>query len=121
MSGGASVYILRCADGSLYVGITRRSVEERVGEHNAGLTVGYTQARRPVVLLHSEFYERVDEAVAAERRIKGWSRAKKVAYMAGQFEALRDFAVSSSRKRRGGASFDTAAPRPAQDEEGGEI
>ncbi|WP_237480683.1 GIY-YIG nuclease family protein [Lichenibacterium dinghuense] len=116
MGEGASVYILRCSDGSLYVGITRRSVEERVGEHQDGLTIGYTQARRPVVLLHSEHYERVDDAVAAERRIKGWSRAKKVAYMAGKFDALREFAVRRGKKRDGGASFDTGPSGPALDE-----
>ena len=37
----------------------------------------------------------MDEPVAAERRIEGWSRAKKIASMAGEFEALRDFAVKS--------------------------
>ena len=116
---GASVYILCCADGSLYVGVTRRSVDERVSEHEAGLTIGYTTSRRPVELLYSEHHERIDEAVAAERRIKGWSRAKKVAYMAGEFEALRAFSVSRGTVlRRGGASFDTGAARPAQDEEG---
>ena len=84
------------------------------------MTIGYTQSRRPVVLLHSEHHERLDDAVSAERRIKGWSRAKKVAYMAGEFEALREFAVSRGKKLRGAAPFDTAASRPAQDEAGGE-
>ena len=81
---GASIYILRCADGSYYTGITRRSVEERVSEHAQGLIPGcYTFIRRPVTLVFAEHYERVDEAVAAERRIKGWSRAKKEAYTRG--------------------------------------
>ncbi len=117
MSEGATVYILRCADGSLYVGITRRTIEERLSEHAQGISKGYTTSRRPVTLLHSEHYERVDEAVAAERRLKGWSRAKKVAYIRGDFDALHAFA-----RRRGKAvehdpsSFDTGAPRPAQDE-----
>ena len=116
----ASVYILRCADGSLYVGVTRRSVDERVSEHEAGVVPRYTCSRRPVELLYSEHHERIDEAVAAERRIKGWSRAKKVAYMAGTFEALWAFSTSRRKAlRRGGASFDTGAARPAQDEEGG--
>ena len=114
---GASVYILRCRDGSLYIGLTRRSVEERVSEHEAGLVPGYTATRRPVVLLHSEHYARVDEAVAAERRIKGWSRAKTIASMAGEFEALKAFSVSrGTALRSGGGSFDTGAMRPAQDE-----
>jgi putative endonuclease len=44
--------------------------------------------RLPVTLAFSEHYERIDEAIAAERRIKGWSRAKKQAYMRGDFAAL---------------------------------
>ncbi len=47
----------------------------------------YTFRRRPVTLVHSEHYERIADAVAAERRTKGWSRAKKEAYMRGDFEA----------------------------------
>ena len=42
---GAYVYILRCADGSYYVGTTRKSIEERISEHNAGLYGGYTLTR----------------------------------------------------------------------------
>jgi len=86
---GAFIYILECADGSYYTGITRRDVDERVSEHAQGLVEGcYTASRRPGRLLFSEYYERIDEAIAAERRIKGWSRAKKEAYMRGDFERL---------------------------------
>ena len=52
--GGASIYILRCSDGSCYTGITRRSVEERMSEHAQGLMPGYTFTRRPVKLVLSE-------------------------------------------------------------------
>ena len=86
---GASLYVLLCADGSYYTGTTRREVDERVSEHAQGLIAGcYTARRLPVTLAFSEYYERVDEAIAAERRIKGWSRAKKEAYMRGDFDAL---------------------------------
>jgi putative endonuclease len=44
--------------------------------------------RRPVKLIFAEHYERITDAIAAERRIKGWSRAKKEAYMRGDFAAL---------------------------------
>ena len=89
MSGGASIYILLCADGSYYTGVTRRSVEERFSEHANGLIPGcYTFFRRPVRLVHSERHERIDEAVATERRIKGWSRAKKQAYINADYERL---------------------------------
>ena len=63
-----------------------------MSEHNAGLVPAYTRHKRPVELLFSEHYDRVTDAIAAEKRIKGWSRAKRVAYMAGEFGALQDFA-----------------------------
>ena len=95
---GASIYILRCADGSYYTGLTRRSVEERLSEHQEGLIPGcYTDRRRPVELAFSEYYERIDEAAATERRIKGWSRAKKEAYMRGDFATLIALAKRSKR------------------------
>jgi putative endonuclease len=86
--GGASIYILLCSNGSYYTGITRRSVEERLSEHAQGLMPGYTFTRRPAKLVFSEHYERIVDAIASERRIKGWSRAKKEAYMRGDFLAL---------------------------------
>jgi putative endonuclease len=91
----ATIYILRCSDGSYYTGITRRPVDERVSEHALGLHDGYTFTRRPVTLVHAEAYERIDEAIAAERRIKGWSHAKKEAYIRGDFDAL----AAMSRRR----------------------
>ena len=98
----AFIYILCCADGSYYTGITRRSVEERVSEHVQGLIEGcYTASRLPITLAFSEYYERIDEAIAAERRIKGWSRAKKEAYMRGDYERL-----SALAQRRGKAAKD---------------
>ena len=122
---GATIYILRCDDGSFYVGITRRSVEERVGEHNAGAVEGYTCRRRPVELIFSEHYERIADAVAAERRIKGWSRDKKISYMRGDFEALRELSVSRRKAMRGApaslilslSKHDMGPSNPAQDEE----
>ncbi len=96
---GASLYILKCADGSYYTGVTRRTPDERVSEHAQGLIKAcYTASRLPVTLAFSEYYERVDEAIAVERRIKGWSRAKKEAYMRGDFTKLSELA-----RRRGKA------------------
>jgi len=93
---GASIYILKRADGSYHTGITRRSVDERVSEHAQGLIPGcYTFIRRPITLVFSEHYERIVDAIAAERRIKGWSRAKKEVYMRGDFPAL----VALARRR----------------------
>jgi putative endonuclease len=83
---GAWLYILRCADGSYYVGTTRKALEERLGEHNAGLYDGYTARRRPVTLVFAQHFDTITDAIAAERQVKGWSRAKKEALIAGNWE-----------------------------------
>jgi predicted GIY-YIG superfamily endonuclease len=92
----AFVYILRCNDGSYYVGSTR-DLENRVDKHNAGFYGGYTARRRPVELVHSQEFGRIEDAIAAERQIKGWSRAKKEALMHGDFVALK--ALSKRRAK----------------------
>ena len=112
---GASIYILRCADDSYYTGIMRRSVDERVSEHAQGLIAGcYTHSRRPVALIFSEPYKRVDEAIAVERRIKGWSRLKKEAYMRGDYGALP--ALSKRGRKPAPSSFETRPAGAPQDE-----
>jgi len=86
---GAYVYIVRCQDGSFYTGSTRGSLEDRVNQHNAGSYGGYTATRRPVRLVYSDYFDRITDAVSAERQIKGWSRAKKEALARGDFDALK--------------------------------
>jgi putative endonuclease len=89
---GAFLYILRCADRSYYVGTARGSLEKRVGEHNSGVFGGYTAQRRPVELVFHQEFERITDAIAAERQVKGWRRAKKEALIAGDFDFLRALA-----------------------------
>ena len=89
---GATVYIVRCRDGHYYVGSTRGSLERRVGEHNDGVVDGYTKPRRPVVLVYAQWFEGMTEAFAAERQLKGWSRAKKEALIVGKFALLAELA-----------------------------
>jgi putative endonuclease len=93
---GAWLYILRCADGSYYTGTTRADLEQRIAEHQAGRFPGFTANRRPVVLVFSEFFERITDAISSERQIKGWSRAKKEALMASNFQKISD--LSKRRK-----------------------
>ena len=92
----AWVYILRCSDGSYYVGTTRASLDRRIAEHHGGTYGGYTKRRRPVELAFHQEFDRITDAVAAERQIKGWSRAKKEALVRGDFEALRSLAERRS-------------------------
>ncbi|QJP13765.1 GIY-YIG nuclease family protein [Starkeya sp. ORNL1] len=97
----AFVYMLRCADGSLYVGSTRTDLEKRFAEHLQGaFPDNYTFMRRPVELIWSEHFPIIADAVAAERKIKGWSRAKKEALVSGDWEAVRRLA------KRSGAQVD---------------
>ncbi len=72
-----TVYILRCADGSLYTGITR-DVARRVEEHNSnGLAARYTRARRPVALVYQEPAATRSAASKREYRIKRMTRVDK--------------------------------------------
>jgi putative endonuclease len=96
---GAWVYILKCADGSYYTGLTKQELPEaREQQHNAGtFPDAYTFTRRPVKLVYAEHLDMVIDAIEAERRIKGWSRSKKEALIAGDWERVKGLA-----KRRGG-------------------
>jgi len=94
----AAVYMLRCADGSYYIGSTRGTLDDRVNQHNAGSYGGYTAQRRPVTLVWHEFFDRITDAIAAERQLKGWSRAKKEALIRGDFGRIRKLAWSWDKK-----------------------
>jgi len=91
MSMGAWVYILRCADGAYYTGTTRAELEQRIAEHQFGHFAGFTATRRPVDLVYSNYFDRIVDAIAAERNVKGWSRAKKEALIVGDFQQLSLF------------------------------
>ena len=97
MNSGAYLYILRCADGSYYVGTARKTLEDRLSEHNAGLYGGYTATRRPVVMVYAQHFETIADAVAAERQVKGWSRAKKEAMIRGEWDRLPELAKRRKR------------------------
>jgi predicted GIY-YIG superfamily endonuclease len=81
-------YMLRCADDSYYVGHTD-DLGHRIGAHHAGTFGGYTAARRPVVLLWSQEFATREEALAAERQIKGWNRVKKEALVRGDWKEIQ--------------------------------
>ena len=91
------VYILRCSDDSYYVGHTD-DLEQRMVQHQSGELAAYTAKRVPVELVYSSEFATREEAFAAERRIKGWSRKKKEALMRGDWEELRRLARGSDRK-----------------------
>jgi len=78
------VYILHCADDSYYTGHTD-NLEQRIHEHQHGLCGGYTASRLPVKLVFSQACFTREEALSAERQIKGWSRKKKQAMICGDW------------------------------------
>ena len=84
-------YILRCNDGSYYAGHTD-NLELRMGQHATGALGGYTAKRLPVELMWSDSFQTRDDAFAAERKIKGWSRAKKAALIAGDWVLVSELA-----------------------------
>jgi putative endonuclease len=98
---GAFVYMLKCADGSYYVGTaTGNDLTKRIAEHNAGVYSGYTSTRRPVPVIWSEYFPRITDAIAVERQLKGWTRAKKEALVKGDWGAIQQLAKRRSGKPR---------------------
>lgn len=85
---GFHVYMLRCSDASYYIGHTD-DLERRVAEHEHGDVTVYTRKRRPLKFVFSQEFPTREEALARERQIKGWSRAKKEALIKGNWERLR--------------------------------
>ena len=89
------VYILKCSDGSYYTGHTD-NLEIRIAQHKVGECPGYTATRLPVELVWSQAFNSREEALAAERQIKGWSRKKKEAMMRGDWAEVSRLAQSKS-------------------------
>ena len=81
------VYIVRCADGSLYVGHAD-NVSARIARHNSGRGAAFTAARRPVRPVYTESFPTTEAAVLREQQLKRWSRAKKEALAAGDLALL---------------------------------
>ena len=76
------MYILRCADGSLYTGFAR-DAEKRLAVHNAGKGAKYTASRLPVTLVYREPCSSLSGALRRECEIKTWTRTQKEALIAG--------------------------------------
>ena len=90
------VYIVRCTDGSFYVGQTD-DLDRRIAEHTAGTFGGFTATRHFLEFAYAAEMPTRDEAVLRDRQIKGWSRAKKEALIASDWARL----VELARKKGG--------------------
>ena len=92
------MYMLLCRDGSYYVGsATGDDLSLRIAQHQSGALPGYTFSRRPVKLVWSEYFAQITDAIATERKVKGWSRAKKQALVNNDWKSI----VSLSKRRAG--------------------
>src|SRR5690606_28827606 len=94
------VYILRCADGTFYVGSTK-NLPLRIEQHGAGMGSSYTRRRLPVELVWSQEFSRIDEAFAWEKRIQGWSHAKRAAFTEGGLDAVIGWSARRRAETRG--------------------
>jgi predicted GIY-YIG superfamily endonuclease len=85
------VYILKCSDGSYYIGHTD-DLPRRIDAHTSGKCPGYTSTRLPVQLVYSATAESREAALIFERKIKRWSRQKKEALIAGNWGMVSELA-----------------------------
>ena len=90
-------YMLHCADRSFYVGHTD-DLHVRIAQHDAGTIPCYTLNRRPIKLVWSQQFGTRMEALEAERQIKGWSRAKKLALIREDWDLISILAHSNKDK-----------------------
>ncbi|MGB8964254.1 MAG: GIY-YIG nuclease family protein [Candidatus Cybelea sp.] len=101
------VYMLLCADRSFYIDITN-DPEMRVAQHQLGQDrTCYTFTRRPVTLVHCSDFSNVEDAIAWEKQLKGWSRAKKVAFISNNWCLVHELA----KRTRCRSPFDSGASR----------
>src|SRR6478609_4463272 len=92
------LYIVKCNDGTLYVGVTN-NLDRRIEEHNRGSNRNsYTFSRRPVILMYHTMFMDFNQAFEWETRIKKWSRAKKMALITGDFELLSKLSKKKIKK-----------------------
>ena len=98
-------YMLHCANRGFYAGHTD-NLEARMVAHSSGQVPGYTATRLPVALIWSEEFPSRVEALAAERQIKGWGRAKKLALIRGDWPLIS--ALARNRQEKEGASTGSA-------------
>ena len=114
-------YILRCSDGRFYTGHTD-DLERRIAQHSEGRYCDFTARRQPVALVWSQDFPSRIEALQAERQVKGWSRAKKEALIAGDWERISILARSrearastgSARTAEGDAMNTPVRPEPVE-------
>ena len=111
-------YMLHCRGGQFYIGQTD-DLERRVAQHQIGAIAGFTVDHLPVELVWSQAFATRDEAKAAERQIKGWSRAKKLALIRGDWTRISELGKikdSASTSSAWTGEGDRATSKPVRPE-----
>lgn len=107
------VYIIKCGDGSYYTGHTDH-LENRLNQHHSRyFPACYTASRFPLELVFLQSFETRIDALSRERQLKGWSRKKKQALIAGNWAELQRLA-----RNRQNDELRQASLRQAQGERG---
>jgi len=108
------VYIMASKSGTLYTGVTN-DLTRRVWEHKHGIVKGFTSRYRITRLVHYEVTSDIHAAIAREKRIKAWRRAKKIALIEGENPGWKDLSAgwfdgegSSGSQRCGGRRRDSS-------------
>ena len=108
------MYILRCSDGSYYVGSTQ-FLELRLMQHQKGEGANHTKKHLPVELVYFEEYPRIDMAFYREKQVQGWNRRKKEALIAGEVELLPELSLAYRDLGRGFESLSHPSQFPKAD------
>lgn len=110
-------YILRCADQSYFTGHTD-DLEACIAQHHDGTLPGYTHTRRPVELVWSQDFPTLEQAIAAQRQVKNWSRVRKEALIGGDPDTVSQLTNAPARRSGRAEPADddlatrAAAPKP---------
>ncbi|OPC45889.1 GIY-YIG nuclease family protein [Elizabethkingia anophelis] len=92
------VYIVKCSDNSYYTGMTN-NLTRRIDDHNEGNNPdSYTYIRRPVELVFYYEFNDVDQAIAFEKQVKGWSRKKEEAIINDNWAILPELSKNRMKK-----------------------
>lgn len=90
------VYILKCSDDSYYTGVTN-NLNKRINQHNLGVDItSYTYKRRPLQLAYFELFKDIEQAIAFEKQIKGWSRKKKEALIKNNWQRIKEYSACNN-------------------------
>lgn len=88
-------YMLHCRGGYFYVGHTD-NLDDRIAQHQSGSVPGFTADHLPVTLVWSEEFQTRIEAQETERKLKGWSKAKKLALIRGDWARIAALAKGAA-------------------------